>query len=83
VGEERALAGAGARLRLHFQARDVYLVMGGHGRVEVGVAGARLGAIRVSGISRLYTLVHAPHLITAPLDLRFSPGISVYSFTFG
>jgi thiol-disulfide isomerase/thioredoxin len=83
VSEERALAGAGARLRLHFQARDVYLVMGGHGRVEVGVAGARLGAIRVSGISRLYTLVHAPHLITAPLDLRFSPGISVYSFTFG
>jgi hypothetical protein len=39
--------------------------------------------VPVRGISRLYTIVDAPHLLDAQLRLGVSPGVSVYSFTFG
>jgi thiol-disulfide isomerase/thioredoxin len=83
LGPERTTAGAGAVLDLHFHAKDVYLVMGGRGRVGVSIEGQRLGAIKVAGISRLYTVVSTPHLLDAQLRLTFTPGVSVYSFTFG
>jgi hypothetical protein len=83
LGPERTTAGAGAALGLHFHAKSVYLVMGGKGRVGVSVDGRRLGTIPVSGISRLYTVLRTPHLLDAQLRLTFTPGISVYSFTFG
>ena len=37
VLEERGVTGRGARLRVHFQASKVYLVLGGHGKVDVYV----------------------------------------------
>ncbi|HEX6490781.1 MAG TPA: redoxin domain-containing protein [Gaiellaceae bacterium] len=83
VGAERAVALRNAQLALHFQAQAVYLVMGGRGRVRVSVGGRPARPIRVAGISRLYTLLHTPRLQDAELRLSFSPGISVYSFTFG
>jgi thiol-disulfide isomerase/thioredoxin len=83
LGPERTTAGANAALGLHFHAKSVYLVMGGRGRVGVSVDGQRLGTIAVSGISRLYTVLRTPHLLDAQLRLTFTPGISVYSFTFG
>ena len=39
VGDQRAVAGRDARLRLHFHAHDVYLVLGGTGSVRVSVDG--------------------------------------------
>src|SRR5262249_20307553 len=39
VEAERIVAGRDASLRLHFQAKDVYLVLGGKGSVRVSVAG--------------------------------------------
>ena len=83
VGSERSTAGRAAEIGLHFHASKVYIVMGGHGRVRVAVAGHRLGVIPVRGISRLYTVVDTPHLLDGQLRLSFSPGVSVYSFTFG
>lgn len=84
LGPEHSTAGpGGAELLLHFHAKDVYLVMGGRGRVGVAVDGHRLGTIPVSGISRLYTVLSTPHLLDAQLRLSFTPGVSVYSFTFG
>jgi cytochrome c biogenesis protein CcdA/thiol-disulfide isomerase/thioredoxin len=83
VENERAIAGRRARIGLHFHARDVYLVMGGHGQVGVSLDGHRLRTIRVAGISRLYTLIARPQLLDADLRLSFTPGIAVYSFTFG
>ena len=83
LGAERSTAGPGATLGLHFHAKDVFLVMGGRGRVTVAVDGHRLGTIPVSGISRLYTVLQTPHLLDADLRLSFTPGVSVYSFTFG
>jgi hypothetical protein len=40
-------------------------------------------SIRVSGLSRLYTLLHYPGLAEGALELRFTPGIAAYAFTFG
>jgi len=83
VKAERAVGGRGARLRLHFVARNVYLVLGGRGRVRVLVDGKPVRTVRVSGISRLYTLVRSQRERDAQLELRFTPGIEAYAFTFG
>src|SRR2546421_489901 len=56
VEGERIVAGAGARLRLHYQARDVYLVLGGKGRVQTLLDGETARTVVVNG-DRLYTLV--------------------------
>jgi cytochrome c biogenesis protein CcdA/thiol-disulfide isomerase/thioredoxin len=72
-----------ARLRLNFVAQDVYLVLGGTGRIQVLYDGQPVRTVRVSGISRLYTLLHYPQVREGLLELRFTPGISAYAFTFG
>jgi cytochrome c biogenesis protein CcdA/thiol-disulfide isomerase/thioredoxin len=82
IGDQRALAVDGARLRLHFHARDVYLVLGGHGSVQTLVDGKDEGSIRVDA-DRLYTLVSRRRLQDAVLELRFSAGVNAYAFTFG
>lgn len=86
VEEERIVAGDGARLRLAFHARDVFLVLGTSGgteTVEVTLDGERTRTVHVTG-DRLYTLARIPgpaadHI----LDLSFSPGTEAYAFTFG
>jgi cytochrome c biogenesis protein CcdA/thiol-disulfide isomerase/thioredoxin len=83
VKKQRIVAGRLARLRLHFLAKDVYLVLSGSGRLEVLVDGKHAKTIKVGGLSRLYTLVKFPELREADLELRFTPGISAYAFTFG
>ena len=83
LGPEHTTAGRDAGLALHFHAKDVYLVMGGHGRVGVSVDGHKLSPITVNGISRLYSVVSRPSLLDGQLSLSFTPGVSIYSFTFG
>jgi hypothetical protein len=83
VEAQRALAQAGARLRLRFRARHVYLVLGGAGRVAARVDGRLRHVVRVGGTPRLYTLLDFPALHAGLLELRFTPGISAYAFTFG
>jgi cytochrome c biogenesis protein CcdA/thiol-disulfide isomerase/thioredoxin len=83
VERERIVAGGGARLRLHFLAQNVYLVLSGHGRLQVIVGGKPAKTLRVRGLSRLYTLLRYPGLSEGALELRFTPGISAYAFTFG
>jgi cytochrome c biogenesis protein CcdA/thiol-disulfide isomerase/thioredoxin len=86
VGRERIVAGEGARLRLSYHARNVYLVLGkdgADGSVQVSVDGKPVKTVTVTG-DRLYTLVArdgpaADHT----LDLSFSPGTEAYAFTFG
>jgi cytochrome c biogenesis protein CcdA/thiol-disulfide isomerase/thioredoxin len=82
VLDERAVSGPDAGLRVHFQASKVYLVLGGHGSVQVLVNGRAQRTVRVDG-DRLYTLVESAHELDALLELRFTPGISAYAFTFG
>ena len=79
---QNALAGRDARLRLHFHARNVYIVLGGKGRVRTLVDGKPVASIDVREY-KLYTAFAAPRLHDGVLEFRFPPGIRAYSFTFG
>ena len=83
IGSEEATAGADARLELDFQARDVYLVLGGSGALTLTLKGRPAGTIDVSGVPRLYTLVSGQSQRSGVLVLAASPGIEAYDFTFG
>ncbi len=54
----------------------------GKGAVEVLVDGKPERTVRVRG-DRLYTLVERPKLGDHLLELRFTPGVAAYAFTFG
>ena len=79
---EDVVAGAGAQIELSFMADDVYLVLGGTGTLDVSVNGKHTKTISVSGIPRLYTLVHG-QFQTSTLTLTASSGVQAYDFTFG
>jgi cytochrome c biogenesis protein CcdA/thiol-disulfide isomerase/thioredoxin len=79
---QRIVAVQDARLRLHFHAQKVFLVLGGKGTVQVLVNGLPDRTIRVTA-DRLYTLVDGTRTRDALLELRFSSGIEAYAFTFG
>jgi thiol-disulfide isomerase/thioredoxin len=82
IGAQQALAGAHARLRLRFHAEDVYVVLGGQGTVTSSIDGKPAGTIHVNA-ERLYTVRASKKVTDALLELRFSPGVQAYSFTFG
>jgi cytochrome c biogenesis protein CcdA/thiol-disulfide isomerase/thioredoxin len=82
IGPQQVVAGPGALLRLHFHANNVYVVLGGRGTVRALVDGKPAGAIHVNAY-RLYTVRSSSKLADATLELRFSPGVKGYSFTFG
>ena len=77
-----ATAGFGAELRLHFRAKDVYIVLGGRGRVAVTLDRKPRPPIDVNA-DRLYTVVSSASTRDGVLDFTFSPGVRAYSFTFG
>jgi cytochrome c biogenesis protein CcdA/thiol-disulfide isomerase/thioredoxin len=79
---ERLVAVRDARLRLHFYAAKVFLVLGGKGRVQVLVDGKPERTVLVTQ-DRLYTLVDGTKTRDGLLELRFSPGVEAYAFTFG
>ena len=79
---QRVVAVRDARLRLHFHASKVYLVLGGKGTVQVLVDGKPERTVDVNA-DRLYTLVDRADPQDALLELRFSPGVQAYAFTFG
>jgi hypothetical protein len=79
---QRIVAGRDAQLRLHFYARKVHLVLGGTGFVDVSLNGKHLRRVHVTQ-DRLYTLVDQGSDRDGRLDLRFTPGLSAYAFTFG
>ena len=82
VEGERILAGQGARLRLHFLARSVHLVLTGRGTVQVSLNGRARPSVAITG-DRLYALASQRRAQEGVLDLRFTPGLSAYAFTFG
>ncbi|MGA2930591.1 MAG: cytochrome c biogenesis protein DipZ, partial [Acidimicrobiales bacterium] len=83
VHSEEATAGSDATLGLQFTADDVYLVMGGNGKVGVSYNGRHLTTLTVGGIPKLYTLFSGGVLQTGVLTLTMSPGVEAYDFTFG
>jgi len=83
VGPSHIVAGDRARLQLRFQANDIFLVLAGRGQVTALVDGHAVRTVRVSGTPRLYTIARFPRLTSGLLELRFSPGLEAYAFTFG
>ncbi|HEX3647131.1 MAG TPA: cytochrome c biogenesis protein DipZ [Pseudonocardiaceae bacterium] len=79
---EDLVAGPNARLALRFQAKEVYLVIGGKGTVGVRVDGQLTRTLTINGVPKLYTLVSGPGQ-KALLTLSMSPGVQAYDFTFG
>jgi cytochrome c biogenesis protein CcdA/thiol-disulfide isomerase/thioredoxin len=82
VGSQQVVAGRDASLLLHFHAKDVYIVLGGKGTVHASVDGKPTTVLHVDA-QRLYTVRSSNQTADATLELRFSPGIQGYSFTFG
>jgi cytochrome c biogenesis protein CcdA/thiol-disulfide isomerase/thioredoxin len=80
---EEATAGTQAEITLSFTANDVYLVMGGKGKVNVSLDGRPISTLHVEGIPRLYTLFSGEELVTGELRVSVSPGVQAYDFTFG
>jgi cytochrome c biogenesis protein CcdA/thiol-disulfide isomerase/thioredoxin len=80
-----AEAGPGSRLRLKFQARRVFLVLGSPDRarsLDVILDGKPYRHLLIKQ-QKLYTLVDLPRAGSHELELRPAPGIHGYAFTFG
>ncbi len=97
ISEQPAVAVANAGIEANVEGKHVYLVLSSAGKVprhvEVLLEGRRIsaadagadvhnGIVTVRG-ERLYTLVSLPHDEHHHLTLRFEPGVTGYSFTFG
>jgi cytochrome c biogenesis protein CcdA/thiol-disulfide isomerase/thioredoxin len=85
VGDESAIAGAGAQLGTRFIARKVFLVLGSPGRprrMRVLLDGRPIRTITVDA-QRLYRLVSLPRVGEHRLTLEPEAGIAGYAFTFG
>jgi cytochrome c biogenesis protein CcdA/thiol-disulfide isomerase/thioredoxin len=81
--DQEATAGKNAQLELAFVAKKIYLVLGGHGTLDVTVNGRPISTIKISGPPRLYTLYQASSSVQGKLLLHASPGVQAYDFTFG
>jgi thiol-disulfide isomerase/thioredoxin len=82
VQSQRIVAGSDAALRIHFLGKHVYLVLGGKGTVQVLIGGEPTKTVTVNSY-RLYTLANSAAAEEATMELRFTPGVQAYAFTFG
>ena len=82
VEDERAVAGRDARLRLDYRARDVFLVLTGRARCACSSTASPSGS-SASAATASTQLVERPKLGDHLLELRFTPGVAAYAFTFG
>ena len=82
VTGESIRAGEAAGIALNFLADDVYLDVGGTGTLTVTVDGATT-RYRVAGAPNIYTILRRNQQESGVLQVKLSPGLSAYSFTFG
>jgi cytochrome c biogenesis protein CcdA/thiol-disulfide isomerase/thioredoxin len=73
----------GGGIRLAFRADEVRMVLAGEGTVQVRVDGGPWEEVAVDGTPRSYGVVDDADAEPRVLDVRVSPGVQVYSFTFG
>ncbi|KOX19515.1 cytochrome c biogenesis protein DipZ [Streptomyces sp. NRRL F-6491] len=83
AGYEHFTAGPDARLAFTYRAKNANLVLAGTGRVTVLVDGRPTRTIDVSGAPTLHRLTDDGAPRTARLELRLTPGLQAYAFTFG
>jgi cytochrome c biogenesis protein CcdA/thiol-disulfide isomerase/thioredoxin len=82
-GQEMLTAGQNAQLELSYQAKYVYLVIGGTGSVTVQVNGKTTLVQSITGVPKLYTLASSASGSRAVMTLSATPGVQAYDFTFG
>ena len=85
VEGERIVAGDNARLQLRYWAANANLVLGTDGKpgtVQVLLDGKPVKTVTVDK-DDLYRLTDLPEGGEHLLELRFSPGVEAYAFTFG
>ncbi|MEU6314761.1 cytochrome c biogenesis protein DipZ [Streptomyces sp. NPDC047014] len=80
---EQFTAGPDARLALTYRARNANLVLAGEGTVTVLVDGERSRTVQVHGAPTLYRLTDDDTARRARLELRLTPGLQAFAFTFG
>jgi cytochrome c biogenesis protein CcdA/thiol-disulfide isomerase/thioredoxin len=78
---ERSVAGRGARLRIRAYARLIHVVLSGRGTMRVLVDGRPSRTIAVTE-NRLYTVADFGERADRVAELRLSPGLAAYAFTF-
>lgn len=74
---------AGGGIRLRFHAEEVRMVLAGEGEVRVRLDDGREQTVDVSGTPRSYPVAEGTDAAAHVLDVQVSPGVEVYSFTFG
>ena len=82
VRPQEITSGKNAEISLNFIADHVYLDVGGTGTITV-TAGGKTTTYKVSGAPDIYTVVSQPSLVHGLLNIKLSPGLQAYSFTFG
>jgi thiol-disulfide isomerase/thioredoxin len=82
VSTQYLTAGPGAALAQAFTASKVYLDVGGTGTLTAHVNG-KVKTFQVSGAPNIYTVVDLPSSATGIVLIGVSPGLQVYSFTYG
>ncbi|WP_156687729.1 cytochrome c biogenesis protein DipZ [Mycobacterium sp. Marseille-P9652] len=74
--------GPDAAIRLDYTAKDVFVVVGGTGTLTAS-RGGRTTTMQIAGPPTLHRIVADPTAASDGLDLGVSPGLQVFSFTFG
>lgn len=70
-------------IRLRFHASEVRIVLAGSGRLRVSSDGTETRVIEVGGSPQSYEVFSAEELTEGTLEVEVSPGVEVFSFTFG
>lgn len=82
VGEESLTAGADAVITLAYHAAKVYLNVSGEGTLTVS-SEHESRRIDVGGVPNIYPVVDRARAEPGTVSIALSPGLSIYSFTFG
>ncbi len=82
ASDESITAGAGAAIKLNFQARQVYLDVSGTGTATVTLSG-KTTDYPISGAPNIHTIVDQATPTRRTVLVSLSPGLAAYSFTFG
>ena len=75
-------APAGGRVRLNYHASEVRIVAGGTGTVRYSFGGKTVTQ-KIGGFPNSYQLTKTPDIRKGTVNVTVSPGVTLYSFTFG
>ncbi|MFK0224013.1 cytochrome c biogenesis protein DipZ [Streptomyces vinaceus] len=80
---EQFTAGPDARLVFTYRAKNANLVLAGEGTVTVAIDGKQTKTLQIHGAPTLYQLTNDDTARQAQIELRLTPGLQAFAFTFG